>query len=102
MKLSRWQQDSAAHLLPSKQPRNSRKWKDDVLCSLCAKGRQARDAWKNASGGPLSEDKNRLRKRFRWCAAKSERQIGYFHKRRYRFPQRIKSRRSKPFVGAGH
>ena len=106
-------QDSAEHLLPSKQPRNSRKWKDNVLSSLCAKSQQARAAWKSAgcpSKGPLSEEKNRLRrvvrKRVRWCAAKSERLRVQWRDRlfalkdgkRYRFPQRMKSRCSKLFV----
>ena len=73
-------QQSAIRLLPSIQTKRERKWRDDVLSGPCAKSRQAHAAWKSAgcpSEGLLYEEKNRLkravRKRIRWCAAKSER-----------------------------
>jgi len=76
-------QESAARLLPCVQPRKGRKWRDDVLSGLCAKSRSARAAWKDAgcpSSGPLCDEKSRLRravrKRVRWCAARSESERG--------------------------
>ena len=73
-------QESAVRLLLIIQPKKGRKWRDDVLSGLCAKSRQAHAAWKSAGcppAGLLYEEKNRLRcamrKRIRWCAAKSER-----------------------------
>ena len=56
-----------------------KKWRDDTLSCLCAQSQRARSKWKNAGSpkvGPLFEENNRLcravRKRVRWCAAKSE------------------------------
>ena len=107
-------QESAVRLLPIIQPKKGRKWRDDVLSGLCAKSRQAHAAWKSAGcppAGLLYEEKNRLRcavrKRIRWCAAKSERLrvqrrdrlFAHQDGRRFRTPQRKKSRCSKLIVG---
>ena len=72
--------DTAEMILPCVQPRRRTKWRDEVLNCLCVQSLQARAAWRDAESreeGPLSEEKNRLwramRKRVRWCAARSKR-----------------------------
>ena len=72
--------ETADHLLPCVEQRMKRKWRDDTLRCLCAQSRKPHLVWKDAGSpaeGPLFDEKNRLRsairKRVRWCAAKSER-----------------------------
>ena len=72
--------DAAEKLLPHVQPRRRARWRDDTLSCLCAQSRAARAAWKEAGRpgeGPLFDEKSRLRravrKRVRFCAARSER-----------------------------
>ncbi len=81
---------------------------------LCAQSRAARAAWRavgSPSEGPLSEEKNRLRravrKRVRWFAARSERVrsqrrdklFAARDSQRFRTPHTRKSRCSKLVVG---
>ena len=104
----------AEKLLPCVQPRRRTRYKDDTLSHLCAQSHAARAAWRDAgspSDGPLSEEKNRLRravrKRVRWCAARAERirtqrrdrLFSAMDNRRFRTPQKRKSRCSKLVVG---
>ena len=104
----------AEKLLPCIQPKKRTRYKDDTLSRLCAQSHAARAAWRGAGSptdGPLSEEKNRLRravrKRVRWCAAKAERirtqrrdrLFSAMDNRRFRIPQKRKSRCSKLVVG---
>ncbi len=106
--------EAAEELLPSVQPRKKSRFRDDTLSRLCAQSRAARAAWRAAgspSEGPLSEEKNRLRravrKRVRWCAARSERVrsqrrdklFAARDSQRFRTPHTRKSRCSKLVVG---
>ena len=103
----------AEELLPCIQPKRRSQFRDDVLSRLCAQSRAARAAWRDAGSppdGPLSEEKNRMRRavrrRVRWCAARTERlrvqrrdrlfTAGDNH--RFKTPQRKKSRCSKLVV----
>ena len=90
-------------LLPCVQPRRRTRWRDDTLSCLFAQSRAARVAWKGPSEGPLFEEKGRLhravRKRVRFCAARSERlrmqrrdrMFAAGDGRRFKSPQRRKS-----------
>ena len=104
----------AEKLLPCVQPKKRTRYKDDTLSRLCAQSHAARAVWRGAGSptdGPLSEEKNRLRravrKRVRWCAAKAERirtqrrdrLFSAMDNRRFRTPQKRKSRCSKLVVG---
>ena len=106
--------DAAEKLLPHVQPRRKAKWRDDTLSHLCAQSRAARAAWKEAGRpgeGPLFDEKCRLhravRKRLRFCAARSERVRVHRRERmfaardskRFRTPQWKKSRCAKLAVG---
>ena len=54
----------AVNLLPHVQPRKKTRWRDETLSCLCAQSCAARKAWKEAgrpTGGPLYEEKGRLR-----------------------------------------
>ena len=103
----------AEELLPCVQPKRRSRFRDDVLNRLCAQSRAARAAWRDAGSppnGPLSEEKNRIRravrKRVRWCAARTERSRVQRRNRlfaagdnhRFKTPQRKKSRCSKLVV----
>ena len=105
--------ETADHLLPCMEPRKRKKWRDDTLSCLCVQSRKARMAWKDAGSpaeGPLYDEKNRLRcavrKRVRWCAAKSERLrvqqrdrlFATQESRRFVTPQRRKAQCSKLVV----
>ena len=97
-------------LLPCVKPKRRSRFRDDVLSPLCAQSRAARAVWRDAGSppdGPLSEEKNRMRravwKRVRWCAARTERSRVQRRDRLFaagdnhgfRTPQRKKSRCSK-------
>lgn len=99
--------DAVEKILPCTQPRKKSRWRDDTL------SRAARVAWKEAgcrTGGPLFEEKGRLRrtirKRVRFCAAQSERlriqwrnqMFAAGDSRRFKTPQRRKSRCAKLVV----
>ena len=103
----------AEELLPCVQPKRRSRFRDNVLSRLCAQSRAARAAWRDAGSppdGPLFEEKNRMRravrKRARWCAARTERSrvqrrdrlfaTGDNH--RFKTPQRKKSRCSRLVV----
>lgn len=105
--------DAADDFLPHVQSRRKRGWRDDTLTRLCAQSRAARAAWIGAGRpdeGPLFDEKGRLRravrKRVRFCAARSERLRMQRRDRmfatkdwgRFRTPQTRKSRCSKLVV----
>ena len=100
--------------MPCIRSKRDKKWRDDTLSGLCVKSHLAHCTWKKAGcppDGPLYEEKNRsrhaVRKRIRWCAARSERMraqrrdklFAYQDVRRFKTPQSKKSRCSKLNVG---
>ena len=107
--------EMAESLLPCVKPKRKSRYKDNTLSCLCAQSHAAHVARRDAgspSVGPLSDEKNRLRravrKRVRWCAAKAERMRNQRRDRlftsqsngRFRTPQKNKqSRCSKLVVG---
>ena len=69
--------DAAVKTLPHSQKRNSQRYQDSTLSSLCVRSRMARRSWREAGcprEGPLYDEKRNLRRavrrRVKICAAK--------------------------------